>query len=242
MNNINLTEKRPARTPGNTELGVKLDNSGSGLDWSVSYFHGYSLTPEMRIAEPLQRMPTVEIHYPGIDVLGADMARNFGRYGVRAEFAYIRPHDVSSANNAGIKPYLFYVLGVDCTFWDNLNINLQLIGRHVQNPAQRDASSDPLILNISFQNALSFGQEKRDNYGISSRISEKWLNDALEAEVLIFANFSQRDSYLRPLLSYALSDQMKISVGAEIYRGPADSYFGRLKKNSRMFGELRYNF
>ena len=241
-NNVALTEKRPARTLANTELGVKLDESGSGLDWSVSYFHGYSLTPEIRIAEPLQITPALELHYPAIDVLGADMARNFGRYGMRAEFAYIRPRNTSLVNGTGMKPYLFYVLGVDRTFWDNLNINLQLIGRRIQNHTQQDSSFDPVSRDIGLQNALTFGQEKRDSYGISSRISDKWFNDTLEAEVLVFANFSQGDGYMRPLLSYALSDQMKATLGAELYRGPKDSYFGPLRNNRRVFAELRYIF
>ena len=233
-----LVEKKPAHTLANSEIGVKYDKTGGGLDWSASYFHGYSLLPETHLVTPAPLV--LELRYPKINVLGMDMAQNFGRYGMRLEAAYIMPQAALDA--LSMQPYWFYVVGVDRTFFDNLNVNLQLIGRRVQNFADPAALTDPLLRNLAVQNAITFGQQDRESYGISSRIGDKWLNDTLEAEILLFANTTRRDSYIRPQLRYAFNDQVKSTVGAEIYSGADDTSFGRLKRNRNVFFETQYSF
>ena len=231
-----LAEKKPAHTLSNSEIGLKYDKTGGGLDWSASYFHGYSLLPETHPAASA----SLELRYPKIDVLGMDMAQNFGRYGMRLEAAYIKPQPDTDA--LGMQPYWFYVVGADRTFFDNLNINLQLIGRRVQSYADPAMLTDPLLRSLAVQNAITFDQQDRESYGISSRISNKWLNDVLEAEIFFLTSITHHDSYIRPQLRYAFNDQVKSTLGAEIYSGAEDTFFGRLKRNRTIYFETRYSF
>lgn len=236
---MSFRENRPARTLANSEAAIKLNKTGGDIDWSVSYFHGYSLLPEMH---PLPSSPALELRYPEIDVIGADLARNFGRYGTRAEIAYIQTQDRRGQDPVAVNPYLYAVAGVDRSFFDTLNVNLQLVGRWVQHYTDPTAVTDPVMRAAATANAINFGLQKRANYGMTTRISNKWFNDTLAAELLAFVNFDHTNAYLRPLVTYAFTDQIKASVGAEFYRGPDNSPFGQFKRNRGMFAEWRYSF
>ncbi|MBI3778876.1 MAG: hypothetical protein HY274_08200 [Gammaproteobacteria bacterium] len=232
-------DNRPARTFANSEAAVKFNKTGGAVDWSVSYFHGYSLLPEIH---PLPTGSALELRYPEIDVIGADLARNFGRYGMRAEIAYFQTEDRHGRDPVAVNPYLYAVAGVDRTFLDNLNVNLQLVGRWVQHYTDPAAVADPAVRAAATLNAIAFGQQKRTSHGMTARVSNKWFNDTLEAELLAFVNFERTNSYLRPLVTYAFTDHTKATFGAEFYRGPDDSPFGQFKRNQGAFAEWRYSF
>ncbi|MHB8483900.1 MAG: hypothetical protein ACYDBV_14480 [Nitrospiria bacterium] len=68
------------------------------------------------------------------------------------------------------------------------------------------------------------------------------MNETLEAEILIFFNFNRTNAYIRPLMTYSFTDQIKGTVGGELYQGPDDSFFGSLKKTQGVFTEVRYSF
>jgi len=236
------SNKLPARTFSNSELGLKLNKTGGETDWSVSYFHGFSLFPEIRFQGLVPTGLLIDLRYPEIDVVGADAARNFGRYGFRAEAAYISPKNYTGQERTMIQPYLFYVLGADRTLFENVNINLQLVGRWVPGFNDPETIMDPIERTLAVKNAILFGQRHRANYGLTSRISNKWFQDMLEAELLLVVYFNPLNSYVRPVVTYAFTDRLKGSIGGELFSGPQDSFFGLLESNRGVFTELRYTF
>lgn len=229
--------ERPARTLGNTEVGVRLDRTGSVFDGSISFYHGYSLLPNYRVAAS---SATLIEYYDEMNVLGVDMARNFDRFGVRAEIAYSRPE---RKGYPGMRyAQWFYVLGADRTFAETTSINLQFVGRYIEGFRDAASVSDPALAGTALLNAIINNQQSRTSYGISSRIGDRWRNDTVTAEVLLYVGLTRSETYLRPLIAYALDDRTRVTVGAEIYRGSDESFFGRLANNSGPFIELRYSF
>jgi hypothetical protein len=160
---------------------------------------------------------------------------------LRGEVAYIRPHKDITTGSERLQPTLFYVFGGDRAF-GNLNINLQFVGRYVF--GYRDVSDIvvPALRDLALQNAVTFGQRDRATYGITARVADRWFNDRLEAELLLYAGLNREDVYVRPLVSYTFQDQLKARVGAEIYGGGNYTFFGRLEQNRRVFVDLIYNF
>ena len=237
-----VVEKAPARTLSNTEVGLKLNAVGEGLDWSVSYFRGFSLLPGMRLVSDGPARPALELHYDRITALGADFARNYGRFGLRGEVVYINTADRRGIDPSVKNPYLYWIAGVDRTFLDNLNVNLQFFQRRIRRYHDPEAIADPVARGIAIKGAIVGGQQDRLSNGISFRVSNKWLNDTLEAEIFSAVNFTRDNSFTRLLLSYAFSDHWKGTVGADVYRGPTDTQFGSLKANRGAFAELRYGF
>lgn len=239
---VTFVEKQPARNLSNTEVGLKLNQVGAGFDWSVSYFRGFSLLPDLRLIGTALAGPIQELHYDRITVLGADFARNYGRFGFRGEVAYVDTAD-NRGDDPGIKnPYLYWIAGADRTFFDNLNVNVQFFQRRVRNYHDPENIVDLLERGIAIQNAILDGQRDRISNGISFRVSNKWFNDTLEAEIFAAVNLTRNDSFWRPLLTYAFNDHWKGTTGAELYRGAEDTQYGGLKRNRSGFVELRYSF
>lgn len=237
-----VIEMRPASDLSNSEIGIRLNKVGGDLDWSASYFRGFSLLPNMRFISSTPMGPILELHYPRITVLGADFARNYGRFGFRGEVAYVDSADDHGEDPTVKNPYLFWIAGVDRTFFENLNVNLQFFQRRVRYFRNPEDIADPLEHSVAIQNAIIDGERDRISNGISFRVSNKWLHDTLEAELFCVYNLTRNDRFWRPLLSYAFDDHWKGTLGGEFYRGADDTQYGSLKSNRGVFAELRYGF
>jgi hypothetical protein len=216
LSGIATTYTRPTPTVKNTEFAIKVDKTGGSFDWSVSYFHGFSLLPDGQPFTLTPYGPLIDFHYDRIDVLGTDFARSIGPYGFRGEVAYFQTQDRSGTDPWVKNPYFFYVIGGDRTFLENLNVNLQLLGAWVQHFRNPDTITDPVEREVAVQNAITDGQRDRLRYGMSARIKNTWLNDTFAAELLIVGDFTHTNWNIRPLLSYAFTDNLKGTLGANI--------------------------
>lgn len=239
---VRFVDQQPRKRLADGEVGVRLNKAGGAFDWSASYFHGYNLYPELRPVDLTAGTPTLALHYARMNVLGADFSTNVGRYGLRGEVAYFRMTDWDPADPLSRKSNWYYVIGGDRTFAGNLNVNLQLFGCVVQNFQSPQSVADPSMRALAILDVILGGQQDRRSHGMTARISRTWLNDTVRAELLSVLHFTRRNWYLRPLVSYDATDNVKLSVGANLYRGGDDTFFGRLRKNSGLFAEFRYAF
>ncbi len=228
----------PASSLSNTEIGLRLNRVGDGLDWSVSYFHGYSLLPDFNLIGG----SVLALHHDRINVVGADFARNFGRFGFRGEAAYIATRDPDGTDPFAKNPQLFWILGVDRTFFDNLSVNVQFFQRRVRAYRDPKGSFTGLVRTAAIFNALLDGALDRTGSGVSFRVGNKWLHETLEAEIFGIVNFNHGDAYVRPSVSYAVNDRWKATLGAELYDGPELSQFGSQRANRGGFAETRWSF
>lgn len=224
------------------QFGIKLDNSGGAVDWSFSYFDGFSKTPDLSLVSASSSGLNVGLNYNRIRVIGSDFALNLGSYGFRGEAAYTRTENSDGANPLIQKPNLYAVIGGDRTFFENFNVNAQIMYRHAfgfQDPAR---ISDPNIRTVASIESIITNQQFEDQAGMTLRPSYKMFNETLEMEVAFVRWFGKGESLIRPKVTYAFTDKFKGIVGGEIYSGPPDSTFGLLKHASSAFAELRYNF
>jgi len=222
--------------PSGWQRGLRWLHTGERLDWSLSAFDGYSTLPLLHFdGLAADGSPRYIRHYAAIRGFGADVARNFGQVGFRAEIAYTAPSD---SERQGVQPSYFLVTGIDHSF-DDWNINLQALVHHTPHYRDTNAYSSPQEQWAATQNAIVHGQQDRFVYGMTARIVADWLNDTLQTELLAVSQFAPTNYLVRPLATYALTDRLKIRAGAEYYSGPDLSYFGLLKRNRTVFMELQ---
>ena len=62
------------------------------------------------------------------------------------------------------------------------------------------------------------------------------------AAVIAAAYFPTGDVAIRPRLTYAVSDQWRATLGADVFRGPKLSYFGRVRDLSAAYVQFAYGF
>lgn len=232
------------QTPGNTfgQWAVRVEQTGKAVDWSLSFFDGFDRSPDVRLGQISPAAVAVFLTHNRIQVIGADAATTIGRYGLRGEAAYTFTQDGSGKNPLIKNPFFYLVLGGDRTFQEYLNINCQYFLRVVSNFHNPAEVTDPLRRALALRLAAVTNQRDQVQNGASIRVSYKWFNETLEGELAGVLSFTRLDFALRPKLTYAFTDRWKGLVGADIFRGSKNVLFGRLRKNSGAYVELRYSF
>lgn len=228
--------------PGGDQFALKLEQSGRAVDWSLSYFRGFDLNPDIAIQSTLPGTLNLSLQHHRIRVLGADAATVMGRYGLRTEVAYTWTENAAGINPFVKKPFFYGVVGADRTFFEYLNINVQYFARQINSFSDPNTITDPLTRGVAIQQSIISHQHDKFQQGMSLRIGNKWLNETLEAEFAAVYSFTRRDYLLRPKLGYAFDDHWKGTLGANLYRGDPNTFFGMLRYLSTVFGELRYSF
>ncbi len=224
------------------QFGIKLDHSGDGLDWSISYSHSLDQTPDLTVLSPKPSGRALGLVYRPVSVVGADAAVPVGRFGLRGEVAYTRTQDHDGTDPLTKNRNLFVVLGIERTFEGELNINAQYLYRRTFDFIPPSSLPNPNTRLLAEQVDLASNQLATDMHGASLRINYKAWNETLESEVAAAGWFKKGDSAIRPKVTYAFTDHLKGIVGGEIYHGPPQSFFGRLSRTSTAYAEFQFGF
>lgn len=228
--------------PHDDGAALKFERTGTGIEWSVSYFDGLDPNPDLVFAGAGPAGLQLALRNHRIRVLGADVAGVAGRYGLRAEAAYTWTEHDAASDPLVKRPFFYGVAGADRTFDNGTYVNLQYYLRHVNGFSDLGAIPDPLQRTLALESALVANQRHRTEHGFSVRVSRRWLNDTLEAELVGVVSLTRGDHAWRPKVIYAISDALKLTVGADLFRGGRDTYYGRLRDNSLAYAELKLAF
>ncbi len=227
---------------GSNQWAIKLDQSGKDIDWSVSYFEGYDLNADLRLASATPTLMQIALDHNKVKVLGFDAATSRGAYRFALEAAYTRTEDARGRDPYVKNPFFYSVFGVERTFGDNLTLINQLFWRKVEHYNDPADQLDPVVRTVAEQQGIANLQYDRQTYGISTRIGKKWWNETLEGELAGVLLLSRTGYLLRPKFTYAYSDALKLIGGYEYYGGSDKTSYGRLAGNKALFLEARYFF
>ena len=219
------------------QFAFRVEQTGRAIDWSVSAFNGRDLNPDLGL-----RAARLALTHHKVRVLGADATGNLGRFGLRAEAAYVHTEDALGQTPFIKNPFLSVVAGADRTYREHMNVNVQYLYRFVTDFEPPASPEEPFADAVARQQAALSGQTRRHSHGASARLSYKWLHDTLEGEIAAAGFRRPWGVTVRPKVSYAVSDRMKLVIGGELYRGDAASTFGILRDNSGVFAEVRWGF
>jgi len=237
---LSLQEVAPTHPAG--QFGIKLDHSGEGVDWSLSYAHSINRTPDLALLSQGPTGISVGLLYRHLDVIGADAAVPIGQYGLRAEIAYTRTgnrngHDLLAQNNN-----VFAVLGIERTFEGEFNINAQYLYRRTFDLQGPDSLAAADLRVLARQERLFSNELATNMHGASLRVNYKAWNETLETELAAVVWLKYGDTAIRPKVTYAFTDRFKGILGGELYRGPAHSFLGQLNPTSSAYAELQFGF
>jgi len=224
------------------QSAFKLDHTGGDLDWSISYFDGLDRTMDIGIESAGPSGVTLQRQYNRIQTLGGDFAFNLGRFGLRGEAAYTETADPNGTNPYIKNPFFFAVLGGDRSFFEYLNINVQVLYRETTSFHDPHSIANPLVRSVAIQNATVAGQLTPTQTGMSTRIGYKWFHETLEAEIAAAGYFEKGDSFVRTKILYHFTDTLRGTLAQETYQGPTESFYGLQKKNSTTYAEMAYGF
>ncbi len=237
----------------NSAIALRLNIEKPSFDGSLSYFNGYNPTTGIDllwIQNGLSRGETIV--YPRayrVHVIGADFSSTVGDYGLRGEFAYRKPHDDWEVEIYIPNPDIQYTLGIDRQIGSDFNFILQYIGRYVidyTDLVEPASNNDPTVLQRYYyakMNRMIASQQNEISHSISFRPAWTLLHETLDIEMLGLYNITTEELFMRPKLSYEITDDLTVTVGGDIYTGPNETLFGIIDEQlSALFIELKTSF
>ena len=230
------------QSPKFNQTAIKLDRTGGDVDWSVSYFNGLDLTPDLGIDITSSASTNLILEHNRIQVLGMDAATVMGRYGLRAEAAYTWTTYTRLNDPLVKKPFLYAVAGGDRTYFDNFNVNVQYYFREVTDYQNPENIINPFMRTVATQEAVLSHQLDQFDNGVSLRLSDNWLNHTLQGEIAGIYSQTYHDYALKPKLIYAFNDRWTGTFGLELFRGGPETFYGQLRGISSVFVEIKRNF
>jgi len=223
------------------QFAARVDHSGGAFDWSLSWFRGIDRNRDVtRRAAPAGFLAAVQQTYPDITVWGADAAGTLGAVGWRIEAAYsvLGGPDTPFRKNDN----LWIVAGGDVTFGGGWNVNLQYSVRRIFDYRDPRRLADPVTRQIASVSAAVSNQLDRTQNGVTARLARRFANDTVDAEISAAHNFETGDTAIRPKVTQAIRDGLRLTVGADLFRGPALSSFGRVRDLSSGYLQLTAGF
>lgn len=250
----------PVENFRNSEFAVRLSRLVGGWDISVSYFYtwddfpaafrniealGFSTNLADPATDPIEFRPRpVRLRIPGLA-----LSKSLGKVVLNAEAAYVdgkvfglRINTTGTGSNPETvtlgeiqRDYFKYAVGLDTTLW-RTDVSGQVLQAYIPD-------YQPNIIVDQVDTVL--GLFLRRNL----------FSNSLTAQILNLYFINDQEWLLRPRLDYSLTDQLKLSFGADIPIGtiadtgpgqallPGEFHFvGFFTNNKRVFTALQYSF
>ncbi|MGQ0618671.1 MAG: hypothetical protein ACT4QA_01955 [Panacagrimonas sp.] len=238
---VRVREIKPEEPVG--AYGLKLERQGSSLEWSISYFRGHSLRPNLVPAPDFADSLVLNLRHPRVDILGVDFAMPWRSLILRGEAAYTRADEC--CDFAGIElrksDNAFAVLGMERALgaW-------RLVSQafHKQNfdDAARPRGVPPLLGALARGSDI-LNEEARPAYsGLSVGAYPASLGTRFSASVDAAWIVQTHDYVLRPRLTLILRDDVSINLAADLYGGDEEGPLGLLGDNSLVMANVQFSF
>ncbi len=223
--------QRPERTLANSSYGLRANTLVAGWDLAGFYYRSFSTAPTFyRLPGESPAQPfVVQPRYDRIWQGGGTLSKDFGDFVLRAEAVYTNGQNFSTAgtsvaDDGVVKRNTFdYIAGLEWSFANDTRLNVQ----GFQRVYSGGGSGELAIAN--------------DGFGMSVFLSTK-LNGNVEPQFLWMRNLRDGGSMLRPRVNWNVAPNVLLSLGADIFTGAQDTFFGRYNNRDRLYSEMRYDF
>lgn len=171
--------------------------------------------------------PAIELRYPRRALIGATFDRSDGPRVWRVEAAYIpdQPVNVRTLQSISVanRPRFLAGLGLDWSAPKDVFLNLQLGIDHI------DAGGNDLV-------------RPETDVIATLRLQRAFLNERLWLKGEALGTLSEGDGAFRPWLEWRQSDDLIVSVGADLIWGREEGLFGQFESQSRLWTRLSATF
>ena len=217
----------------NAEFAFRVSTVTGGFDMALLYYNGYTDDP----AYHRDYLTDGRIHFTSryyrYQAYGFNFAKGFERATIRGELAVkpgllfsIDTDDPSYVEDSDclVNRDLYQgVIGIDRTFFTNLYLNLQFFYDFIENGKE----------NLSL---------KQKTHGITFEISDKFLDDDLNAGFRGMYYTSHDGSACEIFTEYKIGDNWQIAPGLMFFNGPQNTRMGQYRGNDIIYFRLRYSF
>jgi hypothetical protein len=218
---------RPDDWFSDDEWALRLSKNLAGYELALYGYSGFWKSPGG--FDPASGRAT----FPKLSVYGASLRGVLGSGIGNLELGYYDSRADRSGNDPLIpNSELRLLLGYE----QELVSNLTLAGQYYLEVLQDYAH---------YEENLPPGQPARDQYRqlLTLRLTWLLLNQNLTASMFGYLSPSDADYYLRPTISYKLTDEWLLTAGANLFGGDElHTFFSQFSDNTNIYAGLRYSF
>ena len=232
---------QPDITFSNSPWAAKFDAAMRGIDFSVSYFNGYSTNYGFTL-DSISIFPNISIDYrPSYyrkQAIGIDFALPVAGNIIRGEAAFNIPEDSETSMHIPNRD-VSYVAGIERSLLGTTTI-LQYIGKYTINhtPLEEPVILNPLnplellqyVMNMINYNSEQFNrqvfyQQEKTNHAVSLSFVRSFFWETLSAEATGYYNVTSEEYMARLALHWSINDNLKLSAGGAGMWGPNETIF-----------------
>jgi hypothetical protein len=225
-------ELRPPRRYSNAELALRLYGLAAGFDLSLYAYRGFWRTPSARLDSGADPAAVVRF-YPRLSAYATSAQRSFLEGVLSLEGGHYDSREDRQGTNPSVPNSQWrFLAGYQRQLRPDLTAGIQayaeLMGRH-------DA----------YLEALAAGSPSADRirWVLTARVMQ--LLDYQAWKLGIFAAYSPTDEdyLLQPEVSHRLSDELAVSLGANVFGGTSETtFFGQFEKSDNVYIGARFDF
>ena len=218
----------PAGSTENMELALRAYGNVKGVEAALYLFNGFYKEPR-----GIKDASREEFFYPRLQVYGFSVRGPvLGGVGNIEAGYYSSRDDLDGTDGAIENPSIKYLAGYSRDLRDDLRAGVQYL---VEETLYYDR----------YRESLSEGTPAADEFRhlLTLRLTKLLRAQTVEASLFTFYSPSDRDVYLRPSVGYKVTDNLKVTAGANIFSGRFDhTEFGQLEGNNNVYARVRYSF
>lgn len=222
-----LPMRKPAATPENTELALRIYRTFGSYEGALYGFRGF-------FKEPVGMDPAGgTLFFPKLSVYGASMRGPFLQGVANFEFGYYDSREDRPGRNPLIEnPSLRYLVGYERELRTDFTVRAQYYLEQMLEYGAYKASIPPGAL-----------EKKEVRHLLFLRLTQLLRYQTVELSFIGFYGPSDEDGMVNPQASYKITDRMSVAMGANVFFGKKEStQFGQLEKDDNLYLRLRASY
>jgi len=222
---LKIREDKPDQGLDNADWGLRGSTTLAGWDLSLSYLRATEKSPRLRFKPADPMGPTLHADYARQHIFGWEFETTVDKFGFRGEGAYFDEQSLPTTSmNTVSKPISHSVIGVDYLGEQDWYVNVQLSHQHIF-----DHEKDILFL-------------REDNFYLSGEINKEFWRGNTMLKLRYAVDLHDGGSFFTPEAILTYFKNLELTLGANVFFGPKDSYFGRYNDNDQAFFKAVYHF
>lgn len=222
-----LPPNRPDKFIEDSDVAAKFSIFAGGWDLSLNYAFHYVDRPVLR-REISSTGIAGRQQYERTHLLGTTFSTVFSDFTFRGEVGYssdryFLTNNPADQNGVDRATELSYVLGLDYQGWRDWFVSAQIFQS---------------ILNDTGQDLVRADVETT----ATLLVRRDFMNDSLQAEMLLIQNLNQHDGVIQTSLNYEYRSNIRLKAGADIFYGSSEGLFGQFKENDRISIGVEFGF
>jgi hypothetical protein len=228
----NRREEEPERGYSNTELALRLYRRLAGFDASVYAYRGFWRTPAVRFDDP-SSPTTATRFFPKLSVYGASVQRGLLAGVVSLEAGYYDSREDPDGDDPTVPNSQWrFLAGYQRQLWEDFTVGIQGYGEVM-------AGYD------TYGETLPGGSPRQNRFRgvVSTRLSQLLDYQTWKLSLFVAYGPTDGDYFLQPEISYKVTEDLRVSLGANVFGGERETtFFGQFERSDNVFATARYDF